>query len=290
MKPVNIFLKHIIVLKSNFAKSLDQTVKAFILEQRRYPINNTINNTCYRTIHDHRPCDDEHLRRHTEDKALCLCPVRTHLFLQTESLDFIKIFIYNLTKQEVSAIMKVEELLDSLECNPVIAAVLQENLHAALDSPVSIIFHLGINLIDVEKVIAQVHNAGKYIFIHLDLAEGIGKDRTGVRYLAQCGADGIISTKSQLIRYAKEQGLITVQRFFALDSKGMDSIEEMAKNANPHIMEIMPGVIDKAIRRFSSCNIPVIAGGLIQTKTEVTDALNCGATAVSTGKADLWHL
>ena len=192
--------------------------------------------------------------------------------------------------QEVSASMKAEELLNLLECNPVIAAIQQERLAAALESPVSIVFHLGINLMDVENVITQVHNAGKFIFIHLDLAEGIGKDRAGIRYLAQCGADGVISTKPQLIRYAKEQGLITVQRFFALDSKGMDSIEETLKNTNPHLMEIMPGVIGKAISRFSRVNIPVIAGGLIEAKKEVTDALNCGATAVSTGRAELWHL
>jgi glycerol uptake operon antiterminator len=52
----------------------------------------------------------------------------------------------------------------------------------------------------------------------------------------------------------------------------------------------MPGVIGKAITKFSSCGIPVIAGGLVQTKTEVTDALGCGATAVSTGKEELWYL
>ena len=186
--------------------------------------------------------------------------------------------------------MQLEKLLDCLECNPVIAAVQQEGLQAALQSPVQIIFHLGVDLMSVQEVIAQAHGAGKYIFIHLDLAEGIGKDRAGVRYLAQCGADGIISTKAQLIRYAKEQGLITAQRFFALDSKGMESIEEMLKNTNPHLMEIMPGVIGKAIARFSSGNTPVIAGGLIQTKAEVTQALGCGATAVSTGQSELWYL
>ena len=186
--------------------------------------------------------------------------------------------------------MHPEMLLNCLECNPVIAAVTHDGFQAALNSPVQIIFHLGIDLMTVNDAIRQAHDAGKYIFIHLDLAEGIGKDRAGVRYLAQCGTDGIISTKAQLIRYAKEQGLITVQRFFALDSKGMDSIEEMAKNTNPHCMEIMPGVIGKAIARFSNGNIPVIAGGLIQTKSEVTDALGCGAAAVSTGKADLWFL
>ena len=186
--------------------------------------------------------------------------------------------------------MQPDKLLDCLECNPVIAAVGQEGFPAALNAPVQIIFHLGVDLMSVREVIQQAHDTGKYIFIHLDLAEGIGKDRAGVRYLAQCCADGIISTKAQLIRYGKEQGLITVQRFFALDSKGLSSIEEMARNTNPHLMEIMPGVVGKAIKRYSRGSIPVIAGGLIQTKAEVTEALNCGAAAVSTGQSQLWYV
>ena len=186
--------------------------------------------------------------------------------------------------------MRFEELMDCLERNPVIAAIQPDSLETALNSPVQIIFHLGADLMSIPDVIKQVHAAGKYIFIHLDLAEGIGKDRAGVRYLAQCGADGIISTKAQLIRYAKEQGLITVQRFFTLDSKGIDSIDDMVKNTNPHLMEIMPGVISKTICRFSTGSIPVIAGGLIQTKAEVTGALGCGAAAVSTGKSELWFI
>ena len=186
--------------------------------------------------------------------------------------------------------MRFEELMDCLECNPVIAAIQPDSLETALNSPVQIIFHLGADLMSIPDVIKQVHAAGKYIFIHLDLAEGIGKDRAGVRYLAQCGADGIISTKAQLIRYAKDQGLLTVQRFFALDSKGMESIEDMLRNTNPHLMEIMPGVIGKAIARFSKGRVPVIAGGLVQTKQEVTDALKNGATAVSTGQAELWYM
>ena len=83
---------------------------------------------------------------------------------------------------------------------------------------------------------------------------------------------------------------MTVQRFFALDSKGMESIEDMLRNTNPHLMEIMPGVIGKAIARFSKGRVPVIAGGLVQTKQEVTDALKNGATAVSTGQAELWYM
>ena len=186
--------------------------------------------------------------------------------------------------------MKMSDMITCLECNPVVAAVTDEKWQAAIESPAQVIFYLSANLLNVAEKVRQAHEANKYVMVHMDLAEGIGKDRAGIRYLAQCGVDGVISTKAQLIRFAKEQNLITVQRFFALDSKGMESIEEMLRNTNPHLMEIMPGVIGKAISRFKKCGIPVIAGGLIETKQEVTEALGKGATAVSTGQAKLWYL
>ena len=58
----------------------------------------------------------------------------------------------------------------------------------------------------------------------------------------------------------------------------------------PDLMEIMPGVVTKVIARYAGNGFPVIAGGLIQTKVEVTDALGAGATAVSTGQPELWYL
>lgn len=186
--------------------------------------------------------------------------------------------------------MQLSELLNCLEQDPVIAAVSNDKWESALQSPASVLFYLSADLLTVKKRIVQAHDAGKCIFIHIDLAEGIGKDRAGIQYLTNAGVDGIISTKAQLIRFAKEQGLLTVQRFFALDSKGMESIEDVLKNTNPHCMEIMPGVIGKAICRFSKGHTPVIAGGLLETKAEVTEALRCGATAISTGSKELWYL
>ena len=186
--------------------------------------------------------------------------------------------------------MRLTDFLDCLAQNPVIAAIRDPGWEAALESPAQVLFYLSADLMTVRQRVTQAHEAGKLLFVHLDLAEGIGRDRTGVRFLSDCGADGVISTRPQLIRYGKEQGMLTVQRFFALDSQGMDSIEEMLRSANPHLMEIMPGVITKAIRRFAKGGIPVIAGGLLETKHEVTEALSGGATAVSTGKRDLWYL
>lgn len=184
----------------------------------------------------------------------------------------------------------MQKILDCFREHPVVAAVGDDKWAAALQSPAKVIFYMSANLLTIEQRVRQAHAANKYIMVHLDLAEGIGRDRTGIRYLVQCGVDGILSTKGQLIRFAREQNLFTVQRFFAVDSGGADSIGELMRNANPHILEIMPGVVTKVIRRYSDGGVPVIAGGLIQTAMEVQEALEAGAKAVSTGQPELWGL
>ena len=111
-----------------------------------------------------------------------------------------------------------------------------------------------------------------------------------MEFIARCGADGIISTKATLIKNAKESGLLTVQRFFVYDTQGVDNIRSMLCNSSPDVMELMPGVIGKVIQRFSATRVPLIAGGLIETKAEATSALSAGAYAVSTGKRELWYM
>lgn len=191
---------------------------------------------------------------------------------------------------EVRSFLKFRELTDILECSPVIAAIHECDFDDALQSPCEVLFHLQANILSVAQRVEAAHNAGKKLFIHIDLATGIGKDKAGVEFLARCGTDGIISTRGQLIRYGKECGLMTVQRFFALDSRGIDSIHELLDSTAPDLIELMPGVIGKIIRRFSGGSIPVIAGGLLETKAEVTEAISCGATAVSTSAKALWYI
>ncbi len=184
--------------------------------------------------------------------------------------------------------MTADSIVDLLASSPVIAATDSAGWQAALRSDAGVLFHLGADIMTIESEIKAAKRVGKAVFVHIDLAEGIGKDKTGIRWLAACGADGIISTRTNLIRNARECGLLTVQRFFILDTKGLHSIQETIDNTNPDLIEIMPGVIPKAIRLFSGQPIPVIAGGLIETKAEVISALSAGAIAVSTGKKDLW--
>lgn len=186
--------------------------------------------------------------------------------------------------------MNISEIKTALENNPIIAAVHDEDFEAALSYPGEIIFYLKANILTLPERINAAHDRGKKLFVHIDLADGLGKDKWGVSYLARLNADGIISTKSQSIKQANELGLITIQRFFALDSQGLNSMKEMLQNTNPDFIEIMPGVIAKVIEEFSSKGISVIASGLIETKGEVMAAISSGAIAVSTGKKELWYV
>lgn len=185
--------------------------------------------------------------------------------------------------------MKHAAIYDALERSPVIAATDRSGWNNAVISDAEVLFHLGADILTVAEDIESAKKNGKLVFVHIDLAEGIGRDRAGIEWLRNIGADGIITTRAQLVRAAREADLLTVQRFFILDSKGMHSISEMIDASHPQLIEIMPGVIPKALKFFSSQDIPVIAGGLIETKNEITAALSNGALAVSTGKTALWN-
>lgn len=183
----------------------------------------------------------------------------------------------------------VGTVFEALERSPIIAATDREGWKTAASSLAEVLFHLDANIMTVSDDIALAKQNGKFVFVHIDLAEGIGKDRAGIAWLKGLGADGIITTRTQLVRAAADCGLLAIQRFFVLDSKGMNSIAENVGKAAPDMIEIMPGVIPKALKLFSGQKIPVIAGGLIETEHEVTVALSAGAFAVSTGKRLLWQ-
>ena len=70
--------------------------------------------------------------------------------------------------------MTQRKLIEALEFNPVIAAVHEADLEAALASPVEVIFDLKASLLSVRERVLAAHKAGKIILVHIDLAEGIG--------------------------------------------------------------------------------------------------------------------
>ena len=174
--------------------------------------------------------------------------------------------------------------------NTVIAAVRRsEDFEKAVSSENRIIFDLSPDISDIGEKVKKAHEADKKLFIHLDLASGIGKDKSGILFVKSLGVDGIISTRTNIIKSAREAGLFTVQRFFAVDSQSVDTVSETQKSSKADMIEIMPGIVSKVISGLKNLiNVPIIAGGLIETADEVRDAVRAGATAVSTGKIELW--
>ncbi len=183
-----------------------------------------------------------------------------------------------------------KEIVDVLEASPVIAAVKQNSFSDALDSPCDIVFLTEVNIMTIAERVCQAHEKNKTLFVHIDLAEGIGKDASALNFLKNLNVDGIISTKSAVIRMAKDKGFLTVLRVFALDSQSIKSAVETAKSTKPDFVEVLPGVARKVVCRFGDTRIPVILGGLVTEKNEVLEALDSGATAISTGKKELWYI
>ena len=85
------------------------------------------------------------------------------------------------------------------------AARSNEELIVAASSNVEIIFMLAPNIADLKKQTELVHKAGKKLFIHLDLAMGIGKDEYGIQFVKSQGVDGIISTRTNIIKLANTE-------------------------------------------------------------------------------------
>ena len=180
---------------------------------------------------------------------------------------------------------------EQLQNMPVIAAVKNmEGLERALASPCLVVFVLFGNLCNIGTIVERIKAAQKLAVVHLDLIDGMAYREISVRFLKEnTSADGIISTKVQLIRCAKEMGLITVLRHFLLDSMSLANVEKHDIIRIADFNEILPGTMPKIIRRFTlNAEYPMIASGLIMDKEDIVVALGAGATAVSTTKEDLW--
>ena len=190
--------------------------------------------------------------------------------------------------------MKAYELERALQKKPIIAAVKDNHgLPRALQSDVEAIFVLFGDILDISQITAQIKAAGKAAFVHVDLVEGLSRHEIAVDFISKNTlADGIISTKLSQIQRAKSCGLISIQRFFLLDSLAIRNVEkQLSQKDSADFIEVLPGLMPKIIRSLcSKATKPLIAGGLINEKDDATAALGAGALAVSSTDEEVWEL
>ena len=187
----------------------------------------------------------------------------------------------------------MSKLTDALSRHPVIASVRTiEAAEIAAKSSVAAVFILGGSILTLPEIVKRAHDGGKYAFVHIDLADGLGRDDAAVEWCSlSLEADGLISTRPQLLRRASELGLVTIQRLFLMDSSSFEHGKRLLRNTPPDMAEVLPGIVPKAVRQLcEALDKPVIAGGMITEKSEIIDTLNAGALAVSVSDQRLWNL
>ena len=180
---------------------------------------------------------------------------------------------------------------------PIIATVYStpephsEVISAAIESAANIITFVRGSVFDMERDASAIHDAGKLFFVHMDLVKGVARDEFGIRYVSEkLGAHGIISTHGHVLKMAREEGLLTIQRTILVDSVAFENNIEIIKSYKPDMVEVMPGRIPEYITKLCDrLNAPVITAGMVYSKEHVMAALKAGALGVTTSARELWN-
>ena len=192
--------------------------------------------------------------------------------------------------------MRHYEFVQAVEANPVIAAIKDdEGLEQCLHSDIGIVFILYGDIGSIVGIVKRLKDAGKVAMVHMDLISGLQAKDVSVDYIRNyTEADGIITTKFNLIQHARDIGLNTILRMFMLASTSMDSFEKngRSESVQPDIVEVLPGtLLPEVIQRLNRlCRVPVMVSGLITAKSEVYNALKNGAVSISTTNQALWFI
>jgi len=182
-------------------------------------------------------------------------------------------------------------IIEEMKNSPVIAAVKDEGaLQNALKSKCKIIFVIYGDISEIKEMVRLCHDAGKIIFLHIDLIKGVSKDKSGIIYIAkEFKPDGIITTKSSLIQVAKAAGMEAVFRVFLVDSTSVETAIQNINYCQANLVEIMPGIIPNLFHIVGKVtNANLISGGLVSTREMVDQALLAGAISCSTSAENLW--
>ncbi|USG65616.1 glycerol-3-phosphate responsive antiterminator [Brevibacillus ruminantium] len=185
--------------------------------------------------------------------------------------------------------MKIQQIL---KAGSIIAATQQEQLPEALASSASAILLMYAKLTGLLEDAERFAQSPKPIFLHTDLMNGLSNDKESLRFLSRhIRPAGIVSTKSHMIRVAKKEGMLTIQRIFLIDSSSLQTTIKNVLENQPDAIEIMPGIAPSIIPYIKEqLPQPIILGGLIWSREQVREALAHGADAVSLSRSDLWNM
>lgn len=185
------------------------------------------------------------------------------------------------------------EFMEILEDSPVIVAIKDdEGLNKCAESESRVVFILYGDIITIPDIVAKIKTLNKLAFVHIDLISGLSSKEISVDFLKKyTQADGIITTKPNLIKRAKELNFYTILRLFLIDSMAYENISRQVKAAQPDLIEVLPALMPKILKKVCKLSpIPVIAGGLISDKEDVMTILKSGVISVSSTNEKIWFI
>lgn len=174
---------------------------------------------------------------------------------------------------------------------PIIASItVDEQIAQAMASDVKRVILMTGNITNLGSIIDRLHQSGKQAYVHTEMVSGIGRDASAIQYLADVfKVDGIVTTKSNAVSAAKQAGIRSIQRIFAIDSAAIETAVRMIKSYKPDEVELMPGLMPRVIQELNErITQPLIVGGLIRHEEEIQQALKSGADFVSIGHEKFW--
>lgn len=186
-----------------------------------------------------------------------------------------------------------QRFYDAVISSPIITAVKDdEGLKQSLDTDSQVIFVLYGNVCNINDIVETIKEHDKIAMVHIDLIEGLSAKEEAVDFLKKfTRADGIISTRPHLVKRAQALEMYTILRIFVIDSMALANVSKQYQSIRPDIVEILPGVMPKVIKNVCKMiKTPVIAGGLITDKEDIINALEAGATAISTTNPKVWSM
>ena len=159
-----------------------------------------------------------------------------------------------------------------LEDTPIVAAIKDmEGLEQCLKSDIQVVFILFGDICSIKNIVKRIKDSGKVAMVHIDLIAGLSGKEIALDY--------------------RELGLYTVLRYFVIDSMALVNIEKQNGSVLPDVIEILPGVMPKIIRKVNGISkVPVVAGGLISDREDVMLALDNGAVAISSTSKKVWFM
>lgn len=185
------------------------------------------------------------------------------------------------------------EFFVNVHNNPIIAAINDMNkIEGAINSPCKIIFLLNGDIFNIKSIVDKVRDNDKLIYIHIDLIDGFSKDAVALKFINEyIRPNGIITTRGNLVKAAKEMNIFTIQRLFILDSLALDTGIKSIRSTKPDAIEILPGIMPRVTKYINEeSRIPVITGGLIDDKEDIIQNIKSGAIGISTSKEKIWYM